>query len=286
METVYRRTFLTIVAASVAGCRRGGGEVKPTEARLVTVGGAITETVFALGLGGQVVGTDTSSTFPAEAAGRAQVGYQRALSSEGVLGLRPTLVLASQDAGPPAALEQLRGAGVEVLIVKAEPSVEGAKAKARALGERLGRKAEAEALVARIEREVSQSSALPRRGKPRVLAVFARGPGAVMVSGQGSAAVSMIELAGGESAIPAVEGTKPLTAEAAVAARPDVLLATTHGVEGLGGVDGLLRAPGLADTPAGRARRVVVLDDLLLLGFGPRTGEAATALVKALHGAV
>lgn len=92
----------------------------------------------------------------------------------------------------------------------------------------------------------------------------------------------MVRLAGGENAAAALEGSKLLTAEAAVAAAPDLVLAPAAALAGAGGVEGLLALPGVAETPAGRARRVIVLDDLLLLGFGPRTGEAALELARKL----
>lgn len=287
MDELTRRGLLGWLGGlALAGCQRTAGPA-PAGRRLVTVGGAITEAVYALGAGGDVVGTDTSSLFPAEATRLTQVGYQRTLSAEGVIALRPTLVLASQDAGPPAALEQIRAAGVTVEVIPAPPSIAGAQAKVRAVGQKLGRTREAEEIAARIEKEAAPGIARGQAvtAKPRVLAVFARGPGAVMVSGRGSAAASMIELAGGQSAAEGIEGTKSLTSESAIASRADILLATTAGLESMGGVDGLLRTPGLAETPAGKARRVVMLDDLLLLGFGPRTGEAVTRLAGALHGA-
>jgi iron complex transport system substrate-binding protein len=262
----------------------GGGGATTVGRRLVTVGGSLTEIAFALGVGGEIVGVDSSSTFPAEATKLPQVGYQRALSAEGVLALRPTLVLASQDAGPPAALEQIRSAGVAVQVIQAEPSAEGALAKIRRAAAALGRAAEGEALATRLDSALKEAQA-QANGKPRlrVLCVYARGAGTVLISGKGSAAAAMVALAGAENAAPEIEGSKPLTPESALAARPDVLLATTHGIEGLGGVEALLRQPGLADTPAGKARRVVVLDDLLLLGFGPRTGEAVRRLIEELH---
>jgi iron complex transport system substrate-binding protein len=280
---VSRRAALALLA--LGACKRSAPpEPSGAPRRLVSVGGPISEIVFALGAGGEVIGVDSSSTFPAEAARLPQVGYQRTLSAEGILALHPSMVLASQDAGPPAALEQLRSAKIPVHVIPAEPSAAGASAKIRGVAAALGRGPQGEALVTALERSLAEARALAE-GKPklRVLCVYARGAGTVLISGKGSAAAAMVELAGAESAAPGIEGSKPLTPESALAARPDVLLATTHGIAGLGGVDALLKQPGLGDTPAGKARRVVVLEDLLLLGFGPRTGEATRQLIEALH---
>lgn len=288
IDDLTRRHLLAgLGALGLAGCKKSGGAAAPAARRIVTVGGAITETVYALGLGGEVVAADTSSIFPEEAKKLPQVGYQRALSAEGVVALKPTLVLASHDAGPPAVIEQIKASGVEVTIVPGPPTIEGAQAKMRAIGQRLGKVSEAEALAARIATQAAPGLAQAKAAatRPRVLAVFARGPGAIMVSGTGSAAASMVELAGGQSASEGIAGTKPMTSEAAVSSRADVLLATTQGIESVGGLDGLVRTAGLSETPAAKNRRVIVLDDLLLLGFGPRTGDAVTQLARLLHGA-
>ncbi len=279
---------LLVAFALAAGCQRGGaagGEASAGAERLVTVGGAVTETVFALGAGERVVGVDTSSIYPELVKKLPQLGYQRTLAAEGVIALRPTLVIASAEAGPPAALAQIRAAGVRLEVVPSEHSAEGAKNKVRAVARLLGREAAAEPIAAAIDRDVRAAgeliAAAPHR--PKVLPVLVRGGQGAFVSGRGSAADAMVRLAGGENAAAAIEGSKLLTAEAAVAAAPDLVLAPAAALAGAGGVAGLLALPGVAETPAGRARRVIVLDDLLLLGFGPRTGEAALELARKLR---
>ena len=118
---------------------------------------------------------------------------------------------------------------------------------------------------------------------PRILFIYARGAGTMQVAGAGSSAEAMIELAGAENAIIGFEGYKPMTAEAVAAAAPDVILMLNRGIESIGGIDGLLEQPGIALTPAGKNRRVVAMDDLLLLGFGPRLGKAVLTLTQKLH---
>jgi iron complex transport system substrate-binding protein len=116
-----------------------------------------------------------------------------------------------------------------------------------------------------------------------VLFIYARGGGTLMVGGTGTPAAAMIRLAAGENAVSAFDGFKPLTAEAVTTAAPDVILVPSRGLATLGGVDGLVAQPGIALTPAGKARRVVAMDDLLLLGFGPRLGSAVRELAILLH---
>jgi iron complex transport system substrate-binding protein len=254
-------------------------------ARLVTVGGALTEIVYALGAGARLVGVDTSSTYPEAATTLPRVGYQRLLSAEGVLSLNPSLILVSAEAGPPAAISQLRAAGAAVLKVPVAYTVDGVQAKIRLVAQALGLEPRGEELIELLGQEMAEAGAMLRRirSQPRVLFIYARSSGALHVSGLGTAADAMIRLAGGENAVTGYDGYRPLTAEAVVAAAPAVLLLPTRSLEILGGLDSLLMAPGLALTPAGEKRRIVAMDDLYLLGFGPRTGQAVRELAARLH---
>jgi iron complex transport system substrate-binding protein len=253
--------------------------------RLVTVGGGVTEIVFALGAGSRVVGVDTSSIFPDSATALPKVGYQRQLSAEGVVSLRPTLVLASADAGPPAAVEQLRSSGVALLTVTGEHTIHGARARIRVVARALHLEEQGKKLEEALDGELAEGRvrAAAARQRPKVLFIYARGQGTLNVSGRATAADEMIRLAGGVNAFGEFEGYKPLTAEGAVSAAPEVILLPSRGIESLGGIDAVLGLPGLSLTPAGRSRRIVVMDDLLLLGFGPRTGHAVRELAALLH---
>lgn len=253
--------------------------------RIVSLGGSITEIVYALGAGSQVVGVDASSLYPAAAQEVTSVGYFRRVPTEGVLSLAPTLVLASEDTGPPATLDQIRSTGVEVRVIPETATVDGAKAKIRAVGDALGRAAAADSLIRRMEADLDAARALRDRAEttPRVLFVYARGAGTMLVAGSETSAEVMVDLAGGTNAVTGFSGFKPMTAEAVAAASPDVLLVLKRGLESIGGVDGLLDQPGVALTPAGKNERVVVMDDLLLLSFGPRLGQAVAELTRKLH---
>ena len=253
--------------------------------RIVTLGGSVTEIVYALGAGDQVVGVDASSVYPEAATEKPNVGYFRKVPAEGVLSLNPSLVLALEGTGPPTVFEQFRSAGVRTVKVSEVPSVEGAKQKIRKLGDLLGRSARADSLIAAMERELEAARALRTEASstPRVLFVYARGSGTMNVAGRGTSAAAMIELAGGTNAITDFEGHKPMSAEAVVEAEPDVILALTRGLESIGGTKGLLEQPGIPLTPAGKQKRIVAMDDLLLLGFGPRLGTAVQRLTDKLH---
>ena len=257
----------------------------PDAKRIVTLGGSVTEIVYALGAGEQVVGVDASSIYPAEAQDNPSIGYFRDVPAEGVLSMNPSLVLALDGTGPPSVLEQLRSAGVRVELVSDESSVAGAKQKIRRIGTLLNRTDEAEALIQQMEQDLADARALREATSttPRALFIYARGSGTMNVAGTGTSAETMIELAGAENAITAFEGFKPLTDEAVVNAAPDVIVMLERGLESVGGVDGLLEQASLGLTPAGENRRVVAMDDLLFLGFGPRLGEAVRDLTVKLH---
>jgi iron complex transport system substrate-binding protein len=253
--------------------------------RIVTLGGSVTETVYALGAGDQVVGVDASSVYPEAATEKPSVGYFRRLPAEGVLSLNPTLILALEGTGPPAVLDQLRSADVRVELIRDEASVDGAKRKIERIGRILGRKARADTLIAQMERDLAEARALREEitTRPEVLFIYARGTGSMNVAGRESSAAAMIELAGAENAISGFEGYKPMTAEAVASAAPDVIMMLTRGLDSVGGVDGLLDQPGISLTPAGENRRIAEMDDLLFLGFGPRLGTAVKLLTQKLH---
>ena len=280
-----RRHFLLVAGSLLASVATSAAALAVAAPRIVALGGPVTETVYALGAGELLVGTDSSSVYPEAATKLPQVGYQRTLAAEGILSLKPTLVLASDEAGPPAALEQLRAAGVEISLVPSEHSVAGAQAKVLAIAKVLNRTAEGEKLAAAIDAQGREAAGIiaAAPGKPKVLFLYARGASTLNVSGHGTAADAMISLVGARNAVTGYEGYKPLTAEAAVAAAPDYILMMSRGVDSMGGKDAVLTQPGLALTPAGQKKQVVAIDDLLLLGFGPRTGAALTELARALH---
>lgn len=273
-----RQSFVIIFLAVLAGTS-SVGEAQ----RIVSASGVATEILFALGLGDRVVAVDTSSVYPSEAERLPKVGYARALSTEGILSMEPGVVILGAEAGPPEVLEALRSAGVRLITLEEGHSVEVAMERIRQLGEYFGRPGKAAALCIQLRKDLATiSNPLPVR--PRVLFIYARGGGVMNVSGQGTAASAMIELAGGANAIDGFSGFKALTPEAAIHARPDVLLLTTRGLASVGGKRVLLDHPGLKLTPAGRSGRVVAIDDLKLLGFGPRMGEAAGWLNSELRG--
>lgn len=253
--------------------------------RIVSVGSALTEIVFALGAEDLLVGVDTTSQYPAAAQALPQVGYMRALSAEGVLSLKPTLVIATTAAGPATTLDQLRATGIEVLVLPERYDYDSVIAKIAAVGHVTGKQTAAEAMIARGRADMAKLAkriATATR-KPRVLFLLSMGGGAPQAAGRDTAADGIIRLAGGANAIDSYAGYRPLTPEAVIASRADFILVTRQTVQAMGGIETVLNQPALRQTPAGRAGKVLEFDTLLLLGFGPRTPQAAQELATALH---
>lgn len=283
-----RRLAVAAVLATVAGAAlaepspgggNGGG------ARVVSIGGSITEVVYALGAQDRLVAVDSTSRHPGAARLLANVGYMRLLSAEAILALKPTMILAEADAGPPSSLAQLRAAGASLIMVPDHPSPRGVLQKVTAVARALGIEGRGAELSRRLAREFDDlRDHLPAAGrKPRVLFLLSAGRGAPLAAGRGTSAAGIIGLAGGVNAIKGFDGYKPLSPEAAASAAPDILLVTDRTLRLLGGREALLSRPEIASASTLGGAHLVAMDGSLLLGFGPRTPEAIRRLFAALY---
>jgi iron complex transport system substrate-binding protein len=265
-----------------------GREVTVTDAsRILPLNGGVAEIVFTLGLGDRVVGRDITATF-AEARKLPQVTKAHDVSAESVLSLRPTVVLADTDTGPKEAVQQIRDAGIPVVVLDPATKLADVTVRTTRIARALGVPEAGEALNRRMGVELAAARAgVPEGSRPKVAFLYLRGSAAVyLIGGKGSGADSLLEAAGAQDAGTAAGLDKPftpITTEALAQARPDVILMMTKGLESVGGIDGLLRIPGIAQTPAGMNRRVVDLEDGVLLGFGPRTPLVIDILVDRVH---
>ncbi len=261
-----------------------------TAERIVPVNGDLAEVVYALGLGDQVVATDISATYPAAAQQTPKIGYQRALVAETILAYDPTVVLADDNAGPPEVLQQLEAAGVRVVRFPKEETIDSPARKVREVAAALGVPARGEEVVATLDAQLTAAeqradAAVAATGRPKVLALYLRGPNVQLTFGKGSGIDAVIAAAGGTDAGTemGVVDNAELSIESIVKEAPDVLLVTTTGLESVGGIDALLATPGIDRTPAAVNRRVVAFEDQYLYGLGPRTGELVGELVTAFH---
>ncbi|WP_394789306.1 hemin ABC transporter substrate-binding protein [Rhodoferax sp.] len=249
--------------------------------RLVTVGGAITECVYALGAEAQLVGTDTTSLYPLAAQNTPKVGYMRTLSAEGLLALKPDAVIGTTEAVPPVVMDQLRSAGVKVELIESDHSWAEVQRKLLAVGRGSGREAQARALQTKLDADWAATQQLVAQfkgRKPKVLFILSH-TAAVQVAGEKTAADAMLRFIGAQNVMAGFNGYRAMTAEAMAAAAPDLILTTTQGIEAQGGIDKFWSRPELTLTPAFKTKALVQLDALELLGFGPRM----PGTVRALH---
>ncbi|MER5713457.1 ABC transporter substrate-binding protein [Streptomyces sp. NPDC002122] len=257
--------------------------------RIVPLSGSLNEIVFTLGLGGKVVARDITATFE-QAAKLPVVTRAHDVSAESVLSLRPTVVLAESTTGPAEAVAQIRDAGIPLVVVKPAKELADVGTRIDAVAAALGVRDSGTALKERTEERIDAvRKGIPaREEKPRVAFLYVRGSAAVyLLGGAESGASSLLEAAGAVDA-GKESGLKkdftPLTSEALAQAAPDAILVMSKGLDSVGGIDGLVQVPGVAQTPAGAAKRVVSVDDGVLLNYGPRTDQVLKSLVGQLYG--
>ncbi|UVC09638.1 ABC transporter substrate-binding protein [Rhizobium sp. TH2] len=285
--TLRRRALLAFAALSLVAGPLAAQEIKPVDtSRLVTVGGAVTEIVFALGYGDKVIARDITSFYPDEVNRLPSVGYMRALSPEGVLSVNPSAILLIQGSGPKETIDVLSKASVPLAFIPEGYDRNALVAKIKAVGKALGADAKADELAANVAADVD--SAVTDAGKidmakrKRVLFVMTVQNGKIMAAGEHTAAHGIIALAGGINATSDFHGYKPLNDEAVINAKPDVILLMDTGGQSVSEAD-ILANPAVALTPAGQAKRVIRLGGSALL-FGPRTGDAIRKVYATLYG--
>lgn len=251
------------------------------EEKIVSVSGTTTEILCALGMEKNIVGTDVTSTYPASINELPRVGHNRNLSAEGIVSLGPTTVVGIEKDFKPELKQQLEKAGIKVKLFKLEYSVQGAKTIIQEMAAYFGKTAQTTAILKSIDTDLAK---VPKLKTPKkVLFIYARGTGTMMVAGVNTSVEKMIEITGAKNAVSGFDDFKPLNAEALVAFNPDVLLLFNSGLESLGGMDGLLKVQGIAQTNAGKNKKVIEMDGQLLTGFGPRVGKAAIELAEKLN---
>lgn len=260
----------------------------------VDISGTIASTVFALGLGDQVVGRDASTNFAGTETLPVVTKAGHTLNAEAILKLAPTILLTDTTIGPKEVRQQLRDAGIAVVVLSSERRIDNTNELVRDVSTALGVPKRGTSLITRLDAELAKArseiaAVTPNdpRDRPRMLFLYVRGNANVYyLFGEGSGADSLIDAVGGIDVASEIgwEGMKPMNAEALVAARPDVLVMMTDGLASVGGIDGLLsRIPAVAETPAGEHRRVIDMADTEVLSFGPRTADIILAIAKALY---
>ncbi|WP_413491545.1 heme/hemin ABC transporter substrate-binding protein [Morganella psychrotolerans] len=249
--------------------------------RIITLGGDVTEIVFALGAGDRVIARDTTSEHPPEVKQLPDVGYFRLLNTEGLLSLQPSLVLASELAYPSAVLKQVSAAGVSVITISATPGLSAITTKISQIADALALQTEAEPLIEKIRNQLDAVKQTPLPVK--VLFLLNHSGTAPLAAGQNTAADGIIRAAGGQNAVTTFQRYRPLSAEGMISAQPDLIVVTRSGLLSPDNTEALWQLPGLAQTPAGQQKRVLVVDDMGFLGFGLQTPATLQQLRRAME---
>ncbi len=249
--------------------------------RIAIAGGSITEVIYDLGAEDLILAVDLTSNYPPAALQRPQVGYVRNLSAEGILSLGPTLVIGEDDMGPPAVVEQLRATGIEIRRLVEVHTAQGILSKVRCIGTIIDLSPdEIDAAIARLIPTLSSLAAVDNSTKPKVAFLFSLSDGLPTAAGAGTSAAGVIEMAGGHNVFGDFEGWKPVSLEAMAKSNPDYIIMPARGLKNSGGLEAVLNHPAVRLTSAGMAKRVIAIDGMTLLGFGPRTLGAAVELAR------
>ncbi|AIU88814.1 hemin ABC transporter substrate-binding protein [Pectobacterium odoriferum] len=233
--------------------------------RIVSIGGDVTEIIYALGAEKDLVARDSTSLHPEAVKKLPDVGYMRHLNAEGILAMKPSLVLASDLSQPSLILQQVANSGTKVVHITAEPSLDAVPKKIGAIAQTLGKDAEGKKLTETYQQQLAavKTSPLP----VNVLFILSHGGMTALAAGKNSPPDTIIRSAGLKNAMQNVERYQPLSQEGVIASAPDLILISSQGLKTLGGEAQVWKLPGLELTPAGKNKRLLVVDDMAMLGF-------------------
>lgn len=283
MKTLQKISLFALVSILFISCKKEGQvqEEVIEHKKIVSLSGAITETLVALGQEEKIVGVDVTSTYPQYIKDKAKdLGHVKVISAENVIALQPTLVLASDKDLSPELITKLQTANIQVKIIHQEQSIEGTKQFIKDIATAIGSSVDYSSLIKDIDTNIAKM--IQFESKPKVLFIYARGAGAIMVAGRNTPMEKMIEIAGGQNVVRDFEDFKPLTPESLIRYNPDYILLFDKGLKSIGGIEGLLKVQGIEQTIAGKNKQIISMDGAFLSGFGPRVGQAARELNQLL----
>lgn len=274
---------LILLGGSACNTSEKKADTLADSTKIVSLNGSVSEVLAGLGLEKHVVGTDITSNYPEAMKAKPKVGHNRNINAEGVMALQPDLIIGIKKEISPALEAQLKAAGVKLLLIDQEYSVAGTRKLIHLLADSLHAVAKGDSMVKALDTELAKVKPDAQVKKPKVLFIYARGAGTMMVGGTGTQVAKAIELAGGQNAVTEFADYKPLTAEALVKANPDIILLFDSGLQSLGGAAGLAGVQGIKETNAGKNNKIISMDGELLSSFGPRLGMAIIELAAKIH---
>ena len=252
--------------------------------RIVIAGGALTEIVFALGAGDQVIGVDKTSSSPEKVKQLPQIGYWKLLNIEGILSLKPSLFITLSDVEPENIIDQVNQSKVDVLALKRIPgTIDLLYENINKIAVKLDKQKEGQALIERIKTNIAdiEAKVATHAQKTKVLALMSMG-GNNSVAGKNTTIDALITIAGGEN-LANHNSFKSYTAESLITLNPEVIILNKHSIVQLGGLDKVNTIPGITETAAFKNNRITIIDDSYLFGIGPRVDEAAKILFQSFY---
>jgi len=273
-------------AFAVASADARAADSSGAAPRILSIGGDITEILYDLGQQDKIVAVDVTSMFPPEALkDKKSVGYMRALSAEGALSVNPTLIIASDEAGPPEVVSALKSSGVRYVDIDDKPSAEGVPNKIRHIGSVVGADDAAKTLAAKVEADFAalENDRKQIKSRKRVLFILAVQNGKATVAGAETSADAILKLAGGDNVAASLNGYKPVSDEQLTEFAPDVVVVMHRGGGDPHMAGQALTLAGLSQSPAAKTKSLIAMDGLYLLGFGPRAPLAARELMKSIY---
>lgn len=280
--------LITLFSAGIPACT--STQKDQTQAtgkqRIVCVAKQLTELIYALGAGDQLVGVDLSSTYPPAAQKLTKVGYHRLLNAEGIISLKPTVLYHDGNVAPEAVIEQLKKVGVPMKVFPDAHTIPEVKALFDTLAAQFGAQKQADSLKTKLDADLAKAATDVKQYKtvPKVAIIhFGRVINNYLVIGKAGTASYMLGLAGGKNVMDTLKGMKPLSPEIISKAQPDIILVTDFGYDRMGNADKLAKLPGIALTPAGKNKKIYRIEEHDLIYLGPRTGENVQMLMKLIH---
>lgn len=256
--------------------------------KVVVAGGSLTEIMYFLGLQQKIVALDVTSSYPKEAKKLPSIGYVRALSTEGVLSLDPTLVIGENDMGPENVVEQIKRTNIDLRIIPETHSAEGIKSKVLCLGtifdlnDKTKKKVNDE-LIPLID-DLEEIQKKNKKLKKRILLILSMQGTSPVVAGLGTAGDGFIKMTGASNVITEFEGWKPVSPESLILSNPDYILITSRGMRSFRSIDELVKQPALSLTNAAKNRNVIDINGMAMLGFGPRGIMTALKVARRIYG--
>ncbi|WP_294086804.1 hemin ABC transporter substrate-binding protein [uncultured Actinobacillus sp.] len=253
--------------------------VTMAQERIVSIGGDVTEIIYALNAEQNLVGRDSTSMIPQAVNALPDIGYMRQLNAEGILALKPTKVIATEVAQPSIILEQLKSAGITVDTIPFKYSAENVVEKIKKVGESLGKQTQAVTLAENFANELK---AIPNSPLDvRILFVLNRAGANQAVAGKDTVADEAIKLIGAKNAMENNVRFVPISQEGVIAANPDLIVMTRLGIQNLGSSEKVWELPGIAHTNAGKNKQLVIVEDIAFMSFGLTTPKALLVLRQA-----